>query len=75
MLRKTVVILTMLLCSMSTQLSALELGAVTVESVLNQPLRMHVELLQLGDVQLLATRPRALLKSYPRHALAEWSIA
>ena len=52
MLRKTVVILTMLLCSMSTQLSALELGAVTVESVLNQPLRMHVELLQLGDVQL-----------------------
>jgi len=52
MLRKTVVILTMLLCSMSTQLSALELGTVTVESVLNQPLRMHVELLQLGDVQL-----------------------
>ena len=52
MLRKTVVILTMLLCSMATQLFALELGAVTVESALNQPLRMRVELLQLGDTQL-----------------------
>ena len=52
MLRKTVVILTMLLCSMATQLYALELGAVTVESALNQPLRMRVELLQLGDTQL-----------------------
>ena len=52
MLRKIVVILTMLLCSMATQLHGLELGALTVESALNQPLRMRIELLQLGDVQL-----------------------
>ncbi len=52
MLRKIVVILTLLLCSMATQLYALGLGAVTVESALNQPLRMRVELLQLGDTRL-----------------------
>jgi pilus assembly protein FimV len=52
MLRKTVVILTMMLCSMATQLYALELGTVTVESAVNQPLRMRVELLQLGDTRL-----------------------
>ena len=52
MLRKFVVILTMLLCSMATQLYALGLGAVTVESSLNQPLRMRIELLQLGDTKL-----------------------
>lgn len=52
MLRKIVVILTMLLCSMATQLHGLELGALTVESALNQPLRMRIELLRLGDVQL-----------------------
>jgi pilus assembly protein FimV len=52
MLRKIVVILTMLLCSMATQLYALGLGTVTVESALNQPLRMRVELLQLGDTRL-----------------------
>tara|TARA_B110000858_G_scaffold198463_1_gene265324 strand:+ start:22940 stop:26086 length:3147 start_codon:yes stop_codon:yes gene_type:complete len=52
MLRKTVVILTMLLCSMATQLYALGLGTVTVESSLNQPLRMRIELLQLGDTRL-----------------------
>jgi pilus assembly protein FimV len=52
MLRKTVVILTMMLCSMATQLSALGLGTVTVESAQNQPLRMRVELLQLGDTRL-----------------------
>jgi pilus assembly protein FimV len=52
MLRKTVVILTMMLCSMATQLYALELGTVTIESVLNQPLRVRVELLQLGDTRL-----------------------
>ena len=52
MLRKIVVILTMLLCSMATQLYALGLGAITVESALNQPLRMRVELLQLGGTQL-----------------------
>jgi pilus assembly protein FimV len=49
MLRKTVVILTMMLCSMATQLYALGLGIAIVESALNQPLRMRVELLQLGD--------------------------
>ncbi len=52
MLRKFVVILTMLFCSMATQLYALGLGTVTVESALNQPLRMRVELLQLGDTRL-----------------------
>jgi pilus assembly protein FimV len=52
MLRKIVVILTMLLCSMATQLYALGLGSVTVESSLNQPLRMRIELLQLGDTRL-----------------------
>ena len=52
MLRKIVVILTMLLCSMATQLYALGLGTVTVESSLNQPLRMRIELLQLGDARL-----------------------
>lgn len=52
MLRKTVVILTMLFCSMATQLYALGLGAVTVESSLNQPLKMRIELLQLGDTRL-----------------------
>lgn len=52
MLSKTVVILTMMLCSMATQLYALELGTVTVESAVNQPLRIRVELLQLGDTRL-----------------------
>lgn len=52
MLRKIVVILTMLLCSMATQVFALGLGTVTVESSLNQPLRMRIELLQLGDTRL-----------------------
>ena len=52
MLRKIVVILTMLLCSMATQLYALGLGTVAVESSLNQPLRMRIELLQLGDTRL-----------------------
>ena len=52
MLRKIVVILTMLLCSMAAKLHGLELGALTLESALNQPLRMRIELLQLGDAQL-----------------------
>ena len=56
MLRKIVVILTMLLCSMATQLYALGLGTVTVESSLNQPLRMRIELLQLGDTRLQDVR-------------------
>jgi pilus assembly protein FimV len=56
MLRKFVVILTILLCSMATQLYALGLGTVTVESALNQPLRMRIELLQLGDTLLQNVR-------------------
>ncbi|MBL4571981.1 MAG: hypothetical protein JKY86_02780 [Gammaproteobacteria bacterium] len=56
MLRKIVVILTMLLCSMATQLYALGLGTVTVESSLNQPLRLRIELLQLGDTRLQDVR-------------------
>lgn len=56
MLRKFVVILTMLLCSMATQLYALGLGTVTVESALNQPLHVQIELLQLGDTRLQDVR-------------------
>jgi len=56
MLRKFVVILTMLIRSMTTQLYALGLETVTVESALNQPLRMRVELLQLGDTRLQDVR-------------------
>ncbi len=52
MLRKSVVILTMLLCSMATQVYALGLGSVSVESALNQPLRVRIEILQLGDTRL-----------------------
>ena len=52
MLRKFVVILTMLLCGMATQVYALGLGSVSVESSLNQPLLLHIELLQLGDTAL-----------------------
>jgi len=52
MLRKTVVILAMLLSSMATQVFALGLGTVTVESALNQPLRVRIEILQLGDTRL-----------------------
>ncbi len=56
MSRKIAVILTMLLCSMATHLYALGLGAVTVESALNQPLRVQIELLQLGDTRLQDVR-------------------
>ncbi len=52
MLRKSVVILTMLLSSMATQVFALGLGTVSVESSLNQPLRVRIEILQLGDTLL-----------------------
>lgn len=52
MLRKTVVILAMLLSSMATQVFALGLGSVSVESSLNQPLRVRIEVLQLGDTRL-----------------------
>ena len=52
MLRKTVVILAMLFSSIATQVFALGLGTVTVESALNQPLRVGIEILQLGDTRL-----------------------
>ncbi len=52
MSRRIVVILAMLLCSMATQLYALGLGTVTVESSLNQPLQARIELLQLGATPL-----------------------
>lgn len=52
MLRKTLVILAVLLCNLATQVYALGLGTVTVESALNQPLRVRIELLQLGDTRV-----------------------
>lgn len=52
MLRKSVVILAMLLSSLASQVFALGLGTVTVESALNQPLRVRIEILQLGDTRL-----------------------
>ncbi|MDA1370102.1 MAG: hypothetical protein O2971_04985 [Proteobacteria bacterium] len=52
MLRKSVVILAMLLCSAVTQVYALGLGTVSVESALNQPLRVRIEILQLGTTRL-----------------------
>jgi FimV-like protein len=51
MLRKTAV-LVMLLCSMPIQVYALELGSVTVESSLSQPLQVRIELNQLGSTAL-----------------------
>ncbi len=52
MLRKSVVILAMLMCSMATQVFALGLGRVTVESALNEPLRVRIEVIQLGETRL-----------------------
>lgn len=52
MLRNTAVILAMLLSSLATQVFALGLGTVTVESALNEPLRVRIEILQLGDTRL-----------------------
>ncbi len=52
MSRKFVAILTILLCSVATQVYALGLGTVSVESALNQPLRLRIEILQLGDTRL-----------------------
>ena len=52
MLRKFAVLLAMLLCSVASQVYALGLGNVTVESYLNQPLRVRIEVLQLGDTRL-----------------------
>jgi pilus assembly protein FimV len=42
----------MLLCSMPIQVYALELGSVTVESSLSQPLQVRIELNQLGSTAL-----------------------
>ena len=52
MLRKTAVLVTLQLFSMATQVYALELGSVTVESALNQPLQVRIELIQLGSTRL-----------------------
>ncbi|MBT3529978.1 MAG: hypothetical protein HOA33_12260 [Gammaproteobacteria bacterium] len=52
MSRKFVAILSILLCSVATQVYALGLGTVSVESALNQPLRLRIEILQLGDTRL-----------------------
>ena len=49
MLRKSDFILITMLCSMVTQVFALELGAGSVESESNQALRARIEILQLGD--------------------------
>lgn len=52
MLRKSVVFLALLFCSVAPSVYALGLGNVTVESALNQPLRVRIEILQLGDTRL-----------------------
>ncbi|MFK7864073.1 MAG: FimV/HubP family polar landmark protein [Pseudohongiellaceae bacterium] len=52
MLRKTVAILVLFLSFIATEAFALGLGRVSVESSLNQPLRVRIEVLQLGDTRL-----------------------
>lgn len=52
MLRKFAVSFAALLCSVASHVYALGLGNVTVESYLNQPLRVRIEVLELGDTQL-----------------------
>ena len=52
MLRKSVVLLAMLLSGVAMQSFALGLGTANVESALNQPLRVRIEILQLGDTRL-----------------------
>ncbi|MFT4862381.1 MAG: pilus assembly protein FimV [Pseudohongiellaceae bacterium] len=52
MLRKSAAILALLLTCFVPPASALGLGSVTVESNLNQPLRVRIEVLQLGDTRL-----------------------
>ncbi len=51
MLRKSAFILTMLLCSLVTQVLAQELGTISVESNSNQTLRARIEILQLGGTR------------------------
>ncbi|MDA0689139.1 MAG: hypothetical protein O2948_10920 [Proteobacteria bacterium] len=52
MLRKSVFALAILLGSLASQVYALGLGTVTVESYLNQPLRVRIEILDLGNTRL-----------------------
>lgn len=52
MLRKSVAIMALFLSFLATEASALGLGRVAVESSLNQPLRVRIEVLQLGDTRL-----------------------
>lgn len=52
MLRKSVFALAILLGSLASQVYALGLGTVTVESYLNQPLRVRIEILDLGSTRL-----------------------
>lgn len=52
MLRKSVAILAVFLSFIATEAVALGLGRVSVESSLNQPLRVRIEILQLGDTRL-----------------------
>ena len=51
MLRKSDFILITMLCSMVTQVFALELGTGSVESESNQSLKARIEILQLGDTR------------------------
>lgn len=52
MLRKSVVILILLLFSAAKEVLALELGAVNIDSNLEQPLSLRIEILDLGDTRL-----------------------
>jgi pilus assembly protein FimV len=52
MLQKSVAILAVFLSFIATDALALGLGRVSVESSLNQPLRVRIEVLQLGDTRL-----------------------
>ena len=50
--RNTVWFIGILLSLMASHTLGLSLGSVTVESYLNQPLRLRIEILQLGDTRL-----------------------
>jgi pilus assembly protein FimV len=52
MLRKSGVISALLLWVAASQVHALELGSAVVESALNQPLRVRIEILELEDTRL-----------------------
>lgn len=51
MIRKAAIALVLLISCLSSQIYALGLGRVTVESALNQPLRARIEILQLADTR------------------------